>query len=135
MNPRPPMKVRTIRFPDALWDEANELADVQGDLVSEVLREALVAYVRKSKRAMKGDDIDFSRAGELRALWRDSVIAMKVKDSQTNIDAEQVAYDKLVDYVEAHDLNYSEFDPRGPRSEEEWAALRSTEAPEEGKDS
>lgn len=29
-------------------------------------------------------------------------------------DAEQDAWDALVDYVEEHDLNYTEWDPRGP---------------------
>lgn len=32
--------------------------------------------------------------------------------------AEQAAYDELVDYVEANDLNGTEYDPRGPIDED-----------------
>lgn len=35
-----------------------------------------------------------------------------VDPSDAQLQAEQAAYDALVDYVEANDLNYTEWDPR-----------------------
>jgi hypothetical protein len=36
---------RTVRIEDALWEEAQALAGVCGDTLSEVLRDALRAYI------------------------------------------------------------------------------------------
>jgi len=38
---------RTVRIEDRLWDKAKELADKNGDNLSDVLRRALVEYVEK----------------------------------------------------------------------------------------
>ena len=46
-------------------------------------------------------------------IWTGALAAHRSDtDDGATERAEQVAYDTLVDYVEAHDLNYSEFDPR-----------------------
>lgn len=49
------------------------------------------------------------RALALHDAWRREVERPTVDD-----DAEQAAYDALVEYVEAHGLNGSKLDPRGP---------------------
>ena len=38
---------RTVRIEDGLWEAAKELADKNGDNLSEVIRRALVEYVEK----------------------------------------------------------------------------------------
>jgi predicted transcriptional regulator len=40
---------RTIRVNDELWNEAQETAEAHGDNLSEVLRDALRAYIEASK--------------------------------------------------------------------------------------
>ena len=47
VNPREPMKARSLRVSTALWEEAQRVADARGELISEVIRAALVAYVKK----------------------------------------------------------------------------------------
>jgi hypothetical protein len=44
--------------------------------------------------------------------WREAYTDRTLSDTDANIEAEQKAYDRLVDYVEANDLNHSAFDPR-----------------------
>ena len=46
---RPPRRPRSVKVEDELWDAAKAKADERGDLLSEVIREALKRYVR-SKR-------------------------------------------------------------------------------------
>lgn len=48
----------------------------------------------------------------LTQAWRSADKALRVKETESNRDSEQRAFDALVDYVEAHDLNYTEHDPR-----------------------
>ena len=44
------MPVRTVRC-GPIWDEAKEVADENGDILSEIIREALERYVaRKGKK-------------------------------------------------------------------------------------
>jgi hypothetical protein len=43
----------------------------------------------------------------LRAAW-----AQAYRDNDADSHVEQTAWDALVDYVEAHDLNFTELDPR-----------------------
>ena len=43
---RPPMKAKSVRCPDALWDAAQEKADERGEVLSEVIRAALERYVK-----------------------------------------------------------------------------------------
>jgi len=46
---RPPRKARAVRVEDDLWRAAQARADERGDVLSEVIREALKRYVaRKS---------------------------------------------------------------------------------------
>ena len=40
---------RTVRIGDGLWDKAKELADENGDNLSEVIRRALVEYIEKGE--------------------------------------------------------------------------------------
>ena len=44
--------------------------------------------------------------------WRAAYTDRFAADTEANIEAEQKAYDALIDYVEANDLNGSAFDPR-----------------------
>lgn len=47
MNPRPPRKPRAVRVEDELWDAAMRKAEERGEILSEVIREALKRYVAK----------------------------------------------------------------------------------------
>jgi hypothetical protein len=49
----------------------------------------------------------------LQTAWVEAVAAYDSDDPNT-VEAEQETLDALVDYVEAHDLNYTKWDPRGP---------------------
>ena len=55
-----------------------------------------------------------AEATRLTATWVGALDAKERGDSSALDRAEQVAYDELVDFVEAHDLNYTVHDPRGP---------------------
>lgn len=47
MSPRrPPRKPRAVRVEDDLWDAALAKADERGDVLAEVIREALKRYVK-----------------------------------------------------------------------------------------
>lgn len=59
-------------------------------------------------------DIIAAEARRLHADWNVAHARYYHDDSTPNFHAEQRAYDALVDYVEANDLNYTQFDPRGP---------------------
>lgn len=41
--------IRGIRIPDPLWGAAQAVADERGDVLSEVVREALRAYVEEAR--------------------------------------------------------------------------------------
>jgi hypothetical protein len=57
--------------------------------------------------------MELEKLTELRDNWRDAYAFVERQGwSDAAIFAEQDAYDALVDYVEAHDLNHSEWDPR-----------------------
>lgn len=49
MTPRPPRRPRSVKVEDELWDAAKAKADERGDVLSEVIREALKRYVRSKK--------------------------------------------------------------------------------------
>jgi hypothetical protein len=57
-------------------------------------------------------------AARLTKVWTGAVGRMSEAQTGAAIDRaaeeEQVAYDALIEYVEANGLNYSEWDPRGP---------------------
>ena len=55
MTARKPMEARSVRVSTALWQEAQQVAEVRGDLISEVIRAALVAYVKKDGEAARND--------------------------------------------------------------------------------
>jgi hypothetical protein len=40
---------RTVRVEDAIWDAALVAADANNETVSDVVRRALVAYIRRNK--------------------------------------------------------------------------------------
>lgn len=42
-------KIRTVRVPDDLWEEAQKVAAENGETVSDVIRRALEEYVQQSK--------------------------------------------------------------------------------------
>jgi hypothetical protein len=52
-------------------------------------------------------------AWRLRELWVKASNRLIEDDSDANIRAEQETYDALVDFVEANELNYTKYDPRG----------------------
>lgn len=43
-------KIRTVRIDDALWDAAKAKADMDGDNLSEVIRDALRAYLEATRK-------------------------------------------------------------------------------------
>ena len=55
---------------------------------------------------------------ELLYIWHDARDRYERIDSQHNCDREQAAYDTLIDYLEANDLNCSKWDPRAPERQE-----------------
>lgn len=58
MSPRGPRTpIRTVRVDDELWAAALEAAARNGETVSEVVRRALVAYVRKDRRTIDGGPV------------------------------------------------------------------------------
>lgn len=52
-------------------------------------------------------------AMRLREDWVKAQGRMDEHYSDANVRAEQIAWDALVDFVEANDLNYTKYDPRG----------------------
>ena len=46
---RPPRRPRSVKVEDELWEAAKAKAEERGELVSEVIREALKRYVRSKK--------------------------------------------------------------------------------------
>lgn len=48
-QPRTP--VRTLRVPDELWSNAQKVAKDRGESLSDVMRDALEAYVRRYSRS------------------------------------------------------------------------------------
>ena len=44
-----PDPIRTVRVPDDLWIAAQEAANVRGESVSNVLRDALARYVKRAR--------------------------------------------------------------------------------------
>lgn len=64
----------------------------------------------------KGELVTLHDPGEydrLHRRWREAQGRMMASDSVKNANDEQEAWDALVDYVEAHELNYTSHDPRG----------------------
>lgn len=47
MTPRKPMEPRSVRVSTALWEQAVAVADARDEYLSEVIRAALTAYVKK----------------------------------------------------------------------------------------
>lgn len=44
---RKPMRPKSLRVPDALWDAAQVKAESRGEVLSEVIRKALERYVAR----------------------------------------------------------------------------------------
>jgi hypothetical protein len=53
------------------------------------------------------------KAERLTSEWYAALAEYQRSDTLRAYDAEQKAYDALIDFVEENGLNYSEFDPRG----------------------
>lgn len=54
-------------------------------------------------------------ASKLHDAWQEALRLQRAHDHTFGTDeAEQTAYDALVDFVEANGLNYTDLDPRGP---------------------
>ncbi len=47
MNPRELFETRSFRIRPSIWAEAMKVADHRGESLSEVIRAALVAYIKK----------------------------------------------------------------------------------------
>ena len=54
MNPRTPMGARAVRVPSALWEQALAVAAFRGESLSEVIRAALSAYIKKHRGLLDG---------------------------------------------------------------------------------
>lgn len=50
MSPREPMKARSIRASDRLWDEAQAVADARNEILSEEIRKFLESYIKKGTK-------------------------------------------------------------------------------------
>jgi hypothetical protein len=50
---------------------------------------------------------DRAIAKDLMGQWRAAVVGQQVRG--------RLIYDRLIDWVETHGLNYSAYDPRGPK--------------------
>ena len=46
MSPREPMPLRSVRVSDAVWQAAQAKAEERGELISEVIRAALMRYAK-----------------------------------------------------------------------------------------
>lgn len=53
-----------------------------------------------------------AEAERLERVWQAASARYHYNDSPTNAHIEQLAYDQLIDYVEASGLNYTKWDPR-----------------------
>lgn len=58
-------------------------------------------------------DTERDHLQRLRFAWLDARIASGADEADPAVDR---AWDEWVDYVEAHDLNYTEYDPRNTHS-------------------
>lgn len=55
-----------------------------------------------------------AEAERLTREWNEALDRYRRDDTSRSYEDEQTAYDALIDFVEENDLNYTEFDPRGP---------------------
>lgn len=55
-----------------------------------------------------------AEARRLHTAWEQAYSRMKRTDASIDDQAESDAWDTLIEFVEAHDLVYTELDPRGP---------------------
>jgi hypothetical protein len=52
-----------------------------------------------------------------RDAWDAAQLAHREEDTHVTYEEEDKAYQRLIDFVEANDLNYTEWDPRGPQGD------------------
>lgn len=71
-------------------------------------RKHLTDAEQAEREAAHGD----AESQRLYAAWRSRYDDLLSDGRPSAYQAEQAAYDQLVDYVEAHGLNHSEVDPR-----------------------
>ena len=60
---------------------------------------------------------DRAIARDLTRQWRAAQDGQRVRGLLKDDVYEQACYDRLIDWVEDHGLNYTEYDPRGPRDD------------------
>ena len=53
MSPRVAMVMRAFRVPLDLWEQADAISKVRGEYLSEVIRAALIAYVKRYGKDLK----------------------------------------------------------------------------------
>ena len=58
---------------------------------------------------------DRAIAKDLLGQWNAALVGQQVRGSLADDRYEQECYDRLIEWVETHDLNYSAYDPRGPK--------------------
>ena len=58
---------------------------------------------------------DRAIATDLYKQWLAAIEGQKVRGRAVDDKYEQDCYDRLIDWVETHGLNYTAYDPRGPQ--------------------
>ena len=58
---------------------------------------------------------DRAIAKDLMRQWHAAQEGVRVRGRAIDDKYEQDCYDRLIDWVEVHGLNYSAYDPRGPK--------------------
>ena len=58
---------------------------------------------------------DRAIARDLMGQWMAAIEGQKVRGRAIDDQYEQECYDRLIDWDETHRLNYSSYDPRGPK--------------------
>jgi hypothetical protein len=61
---------------------------------------------------------DRAIAGDLYKQWLAAIEGQRVRGRAIDDKYEQDCYDRLIEHVELHGLNYTRWDPRGPKDEE-----------------
>jgi hypothetical protein len=54
-------------------------------------------------------------AVDLRLQWEAAILGQQKRGSAADDKYEQECYDRLIEHVEANGLNYTVYDPRGPK--------------------
>lgn len=95
----------------------SEAQKLLGDVDTDVLREMFRGDLLPAEAWLVKIELDrrnsvYRQAHRLNEEWHNAVTYMKTWPSDQANREEDEAYDALVDYVEAHGLDGSEYDPR-----------------------